>query len=469
MRRQLLAIGVATAVFAGGLTLVGDSHAQEKVPGKTKTGVTKLVAQLVGGEVDPGDRRAREEIFLEIDKLIAKRIDKKRVAIRTPSFWVGVIQSGYFSDRKSAKSNRLVTEDMAIELSDGSPGDVPITYFAGKKNNKKTGAKLVVMVLPEGTDAKAYVETNWQANELVLGGSMVVAAITASDKYPIGKQPFLAVFPFLHLREQFNIDANGWYLGGVGAMCGPVQTAASEVMPDRIAALVLDNPPTALTNENSSLFQCVVHHDGETNAAATTYAELNAEGNAAIAKSETSMTELVTWVQGHAGRILPGTYEFVSSTTEEGVDTPWTGSFYIVSPAKRGVPVKLKIAYDREGAAVQIDGENLGEFRLFMNDELLDLSEEVTIVVNGEELVTRKFERRFRDMFEVADEYGEYGRVFPAEYRGFAPSTVPEDAGDGPGEGDPAAGDGDPAPGDGDPAGGDGGAAGGGDGGGDGE
>ena len=46
-------------------------------------------------------------------------------------------------------------------------------------------------------------------------------------------------------------------------------------------------------------------------------------------------------------------------------------------------------------------------------------------------MATRKFERSIREMFETADRFGEYGRVFMADFRGFAPApATPDEAGD---------------------------------------
>jgi hypothetical protein len=70
-----------------------------------------------------------------------------------------------------------------------------------------------------------------------------------------------------------------------------------------------------------------------------------------------------------------------------------------------------------------------------MNDDLLDLGKAVSIVVNGEEVVNKVFERRMREMFEVADIFGEFGRLFPSQYRGVVKTAVPAATDDKP-EGD---------------------------------
>ena len=90
------------------------------------------------------------------------------------------------------------------------------------------------------------------------------------------------------------------------------------------------------------------------------------------------------------------------------------------------------MAYDRETNSVNLTGDNLGEFIVYLNDNLLDMDAPISVVVNDEVLITRKFERQVRTMFRIADTYGEYGRIFTDEYRGFAPSPPDaEEEGDG--------------------------------------
>ena len=91
---------------------------------------------------------------------------------------------------------------------------------------------------------------------------------------------------------------------------------------------------------------------------------------------------------------------------------------------KRTMTRRFKVSYDRDASAVTIDGENIGEFVVYMNDDLLDLDKPISVNCNGSELVTKVFERDLQEIFVTADTWGEYGNIFTASYRGFAPASI---------------------------------------------
>jgi hypothetical protein len=74
---------------------------------------------------------------------------------------------------------------------------------------------------------------------------------------------------------------------------------------------------------------------------------------------------------------------------------------------------------------VNIEAENLDEFRVLMNDDVLDLDKPVSIFVNGNQVVSKQFERRLKEGLEWGVNVGEFGRFFPAYYQGLAPKVVP--------------------------------------------
>ena len=413
-----------------------------KIPGAIRSAVEKEVQSLVSGEIALDDTNKREQIFVEIDKSLSK--DAKNAALKTPAFWVESIQSGFFGSSKGNKSaapKKIVTEDMTVQYADESVGKVPITYHGAAAYKNKVAHPLLVTVLPKGTDAKAWLEANWKANETAQK-NWIVAAVVESDKYPLADQPFLLAHAFGHMMFTFNTDANRWFLEGVGDACAATQKAACENIPDRLAGLILRNPATAVTNVNSKLYSTYVLDEGAAAAVGKVYTELDPEHNVVAPAGDTAIADLATWMEGHPGRTVPSSYEFVTATNEKRIVAPFSGTVFLESPGKRGEPTSFKVTYDMEANSVDLTGQNLGEFVVYMNDDLLDLDNEITVTCNGSELVKKTFERSLKTIFAIADTFGEYGRVFTSEYRGFAPTTVAADAGDGAaGAGDAAGGD----------------------------
>lgn len=452
--RPVLALALTTAAVLVLTTPM--ALAKDKKPVKNAK-IEAAIAKLYDGSIDLTDNAKREPLFLEIDKYLAK--DKKSEAIKSPGFWVRSVQNNYFSNSKArpaGKKKRIVETKMPVLYKNLKTGEVPLFFHAGASYQNKSPATLVVSILPEGTDPEAYLEQQWLSNDVVKK-NWIVAAVAESKEYPVSKEPLLAVYPFVHMREQFNTDSNKWFLEGVGTAGTAVQNAAISVFPDRLAGIVLREPKEAVTHANTSLYTSFVVHQGPPPApaegeeapkvdeaklkadreaaekVAKAYEALEADRHSADLDAANATASIVKWVSEHPGRTLRQKYTYETTMGEESGE-PFSGSLKIVSPAKRGEPTKLTVEYDTAAGAVNIDSENLGEFIVYMNDDLLDLDQPVSIVVNGTELVSKTFERNFREMFAIADDHGEYGRVFPAYYRAFAPSTE-TDAGDGPAEG----------------------------------
>jgi hypothetical protein len=427
-------LGGALAVWAAGSAAAGGA----KVP--NGDAIKAKVEKLCNGSVATDDNAGREKVFVEIDKILQK--DAKALALKAPEFWVDAVQEGRFSGgpRKAGKKGGPNSEDVDIYTRESKEGDKPfkakLWYWCGALVNPTKPAPLLVAILPEKTDPKAYIETTWAANDDVKK-NWIVVAIAESAEYPITKDPGVVLRPFAEIRERFNTDANRWYLEAVGTACGPAQVAASQFLAHRLAGMVLRGPATPVTNANTALFPtCVVRGktDAPGGAVFAAYQKIDPAMNSEIAIDDvntlTAMNDqVIAWIAAHPKRVMPTNYTFTTTITETDGEN-WTGSLNIVSPGKRGQPTKVTVKYIREDPAtklpntVDIQCENLGEFQLYMNDELLDLDKEVAVFVNGQQLAKKTFERDLRTMFMIADTFGEWGRMFPAKYRGVVPNKI---------------------------------------------
>lgn len=364
-----------------------------------KEAIKDHVGALIGGDTDPSASADREKLFHELDRDL--RNDKKGVVIRDPGFWVDTITSQYFAgmSRQSASHGRVITEVMDVADADGSPGKVPIVFHGALGYSPKRAQPLLVCVVADNQDAAAYLESNWLAHEVIKHG-WIVAAVNESA---MAEEPWRVAHAFVHLRDRFNVHPNRFYMEAEGAVCETIQSVAGNAIPDRLAALILREPTTAVRRDNADLYTVIAFTDGEN-----------------------AMADVAAWLDAHPGRTTPTEYSFTTATSEDDIASAWTGTLFIHSPAKRGDPVSMNVKYDGEANLVDVTATNLGEFSVYLNDDLLDLDRPVTIQVNGHVVAIRKFERSIRDMFETADNYGEYGRVFMAHFRGFAPAPPAE-------------------------------------------
>jgi len=441
LRRALVLAGFLGAALCAAPTALQASDTKVK-DGDT---IKKKLEKLYNGEVANDSSADREKVFVEVEKILTK--DKAGSALKKPDFWADAIQEGRFAGgiHKTGKLKATVSEDIEITTRDAKPDDKPtkakLWYRAGALVNPTKPCPLLVAILPKEmdgkpTDPKAYLEATWVANDDV-AKNWVVVAVAESPEFPVSKDPAVVMRPFKEILDRFNTDANRWYFEAVGGMCAPVQTAASQFLANRLAGLILRGPTAPVTSVNTALYPTVVVHgktatDGAAVFAA--YQKIDPAANAEIVLDDVNTLtalndQVIAWIAAHPKRVLPPTYTFVTTITDTDGEN-WTGSLNIVSPGKRGQPTKVTVKYIREDPAaklpntVDIQCENLGEFWLYMNDDLLDLDKEVAIFVNGQQLAKKVFDRDLRHMIEIADSYGEWGRMFPARFRGVVQNKI---------------------------------------------
>lgn len=445
MSRRHLQVALVTAFALGALgsTLATSVplRAADRVPGEND--LRKYVADLYAS--DNYDSTAREEILLKIDNVLATK-DKKGEALANPHFWAEAIHVGMFSKSQGESGKRVKDKEIEFDLRRGGKGKADVWFRGGDAYNKKSPAPMLLCFLEEGQQPKERIQALVEGEEpykAALKKEWVIVAVAESKNFPISQDPSVAIKVLIEARRWFNVDSDRWYFEGNGKTCAAVQKLASEIIPDRLAGVVLRNPTAPITNANSAMTTAFVLHDDTGKATAEAWSKLDEEHNRAAAAGAEGDTAAGDWLVAHQGRKLPSSYEFVTTiTTDDKSGTDWTGTLRIVSVGSLGKPTNVTVTYDKDKNTVDLISSNLAEFIVYMNDDLLDLNKAVAIVVNGEEIENRVFERRMRDMFEQADSVGEFGRVFPAQYRGIVKTPVVESGDDAKKDGDGKDGDG---------------------------
>jgi hypothetical protein len=393
--------------------------------------IKKKLAPLYNGEIAPENFSGRAGVLVEVGKILDK--DKGNVALKTADFWTDAIQEGRFTNPKKplGAKNKVTSDELEITLKDGKKVKTKMWYRAGAMVSGSKPAPLVVSVLDKDTDPQNYLATAWGDAKSDYGKDWVLVAIVEGDTFPCESDSKLLVYPFKQIVEHFNIDANRWFLEGVGAAANGVQVAATEYMSHRLAGLVLRDPAKAIVNETSVLYPTIVVR-GKTSEAGKAvfeaYKKIDEKNNAEAVVDDLPTVKLPNeglnaWIAQHPRRVLPTVFPWVTTFTETDGE-PWTGCVAILAPGKRGEKTKLTVKYLRETNTIDVQCENLGEFYVYMNDNLLDLDKEVTVLVNTEPNAKKRVERIFKDAIDTADQWEEYGRIFTASIRCVVPVKI---------------------------------------------
>jgi hypothetical protein len=414
----LAALAAVAAVCAGSLARAADT----KVPKGDE--IKKLLQSLYNGEVSPEKPTERAGVLVEVGKILDK--DKQNVALKNADFWTDAIQEGRFQGgkKKLGTKQKVTADEMEVILRDGKTVKSKMWYRAGAMVSGSKPAPLIVTVLDKDTDPQNWLATAWGDAKTEYGKEWVLVAVVDGDTFPCSKDSRVIVSPFKRIVEHFNIDSNRWFIEGVGAAAEGVQRSATEFMSSRMAGLILRSPAKAVLNECSTLYPTLVVR-GQTSEPAKAvfeaYKKVDEKNNAEVVVADLPSVNLpneqiAAWMTQHGRRTTPALWPWVTTFTDTDGE-PWTGCVAIGAPGKRGEKTKLTVKYVRDTNSIDVQCENLGEFYVYMNDDLLDLDKEVSVFVNSELNTKKKVERSLNVAIDTADSNEEYGRIFTASLR----------------------------------------------------
>jgi hypothetical protein len=437
-RRTVIALAAGLAGLAVAAGVPADASGETKGPSKDaqkyKDGLKKLY-----GKYDFGETIPRGEIMTELQGLVSK--DKKDNALKYTQWWSEQILESLYTGEKFVKTPGKTKEIVKGEVECFPNGDekpaVKATFFYRGPNiySKGRSAPVLISIVDAKADAKAWIEKSWAAHEDI-AKEWVLVAVAESDGFDVAKDPLAAARLLGRVFQMFNIDPNRIFLEGVGSACKSAQTTAMWALPDRLAGLLLRNPSEPLVNKNCGVFPTVVVHGPEGSEKAMAVlakvkevagADRGIESSAPdLASLEGSFQGLADWLRAAKPRETARSYSWTATfDKDQRCPNSWTGSLLILTPVKREEPTTVDVTFARDTNTVDIKSTNMGEFVVFMNDELLDLDREVEIFVNTKSVAKRVFERNAMNMLEHADMFSEWGRLFPAQFRTFVTSQAP--------------------------------------------
>ncbi|MCB9890031.1 MAG: hypothetical protein H6833_00095 [Planctomycetes bacterium] len=234
-----------------------------------------------------------------------------------------------------------------------------------------------------------------------------VGPTEVSDTDRAAKSFFLRNLGASFLR--FHVDTDRVLLQATGDSVPFALRMASQYA-DRFAGLILTDPKTSefdgstILSNLDGLSICLVS-GGESKAHGDAIAKaledagiknvkrIEAEGTAGFAAKA---DEIYTWVKDVQRNLFRLTFSHTPPT-----DRAWQSYWLQIVTAEYLADVKIaerpmvKVHVDREKNRIDIDGRNVSKVALFLNDLLVDLDKEITLVLNGQ-IKTIKVQRSLR-------------------------------------------------------------------------
>lgn len=438
MIRRFVIAAFAGAALAG---LVPDAGAAGGPVPPDAEKLKPLIRKLYGKVDFANDMGGRQDAVNEIQLQLAKEKDRKNSALKYPTWWSEQIQDSlYAPESKFAKSGaktKSIEKGEFIAFHGGR--EVKGTFFFRGPNGyspKKSCPMLLSIVEAKG-DPKAHIEKTWAAAfPDDLAKEWLLVAVADADAFDVTKDPISAIRILSPLIRQYNIDPNRIFIEGVGAGCKAAQHSASIAMADRLAGLILRNPQEPTLTDNAGLYHTAVVHGPEgadkAKAAAAKFKTMFGEARVSeIAAPDVASVEgpsplVADWLKAAKPRELAKKFTWVATYDKDNAcPNPSLGPLKVLSPARRAEVTRVDVEFKKAENVVNIQATNLGEFVVCMNDDLVDLDREVAIFVNGERIVSRTFERSVETMLFTADDWVEYGQLFPAKHQAVVVAAIP--------------------------------------------
>lgn len=446
MLRRFALPGLAAALLASAAV------AGPGVPGAEKI---KPVLQEIYGKVDfRNDAIAFSSGVQKIGETLGK--EKAKVhPLKTTSWWSEQIQEALYSSGSKWIAAPPKTKDVVTANFESDQGGRRVkgsfVYRGPSKYSSKRSVPMLLSIVDSKTDPAAHLKKTWMGGDEKdpnwplfeeFRNEWLLVCVAESDAFDVSKDALAPIWVYLPLRGSFNIDPNRIFVEGVGSACKSAQFVGSFSIPDRMAGLVLRNPQEATLNENAGIFPTVVVRGPEgaekATAAFAKIKETVGEAHAVelatsdVASVEGACAPLGDWLKAAKPREVAKTFTWVLTKDRNGAapNICAAGSIKVRSALKNELPTRIGATYKRPESptapnVVSITAENLDEFTLCLNDDLVDLDKPVAIMINGAPVGTTKtYERSVSEMLTMANDWGEYGQLFPVQI----PLRVPQAA-----------------------------------------
>lgn len=310
-----------------------------------------------------------------------------------------------------------------------------------------------VLVLPGSTAAGAwtkaadYFESLWDRSATSNAGIVHVCHLpdgadldTAPDYSKDGADAeegrrIAAVFSgFALTMNELNVDRSRVFLD-----CGKGNSLFGlrfvTLFPDRFAGVILRDPRNAddlrlgsLLNVPVLLFK-TADNGAQVDALAKRLREVNPEGVMVVDAADAypykgSTTVVEEWMGKQSRRMSP--LKVVIEPNHDRFNRAYWVDIDTATPLLTALPdgkPRLEVTADRAANRIDVKAVGVESFFLNLNDDLVDLSKEFTVVVNGKATIEKRT-RSFSRMQEGLLQRRDWDFLFPVVYRGAVPSQT---------------------------------------------
>jgi hypothetical protein len=400
------------------------SEGEDLIKAGDKPAVLKALTEYINSD---DDDKKRADLYADFEKKLEKALKPATTdqLLKSPGYLGRLIQDALPRKPPSGKGHVIPKQKGKLTVQ-GKAYEVEYSYCVPKNYNPQQSYPLVLGFPPPGTAGdqyldKAFKDEGFREKYVLLAPTLAQGESWFSDA---GQIKAIAIV-LKNALEDFNVDMNRIFFDGTaesGEDSLRLAASFSDILAGVICRSATPKDVTAVNFRNLPVF--LAHGDGDPKA--------NAETIKKFVEQLQSLKYDVTdqKVAGHDhGPCAEATPQILAwmDTKHRTVSVPeiqWSvperkfGRAYWLQINRmetgKDVLAQFTAKADREKNRIEITSTNVYEFRVMLNDEIVDLDKPLEILVNGEQAFSGKKERSLRHALDEYHRTGDPTRAFTA-------------------------------------------------------
>ncbi len=429
------------AMVAGSLTAVGardDGKPSEEIlkPAEKAAvvGALKEYLDFLADDAasDKDTEKKRSDLYSDLERKLekAEKASGGESILKHPAYLAQLIQES--QPKKDAPYKGRVLDKQKGDLKlHGRKVEAEYAYFVPKEYNAKNSYPLILGCAPQGLSAQKYIDTVWKDAGFREKYVLVAAALPQGEAWfsETGRLKLLAIV-LRRALDDFNIDTDRIFVDGL-AESGEDVLRLAGFYADLFAGVIVrsvnavDVSPVNFRN----LPVWIAYAPDDTKVKGDALEKLVEQMRAL--KIDVSVEKVAGREHGACVEASPKLLAWLENKRRQvmtpeiqwSVPDPMADRAYWLQIAKMETGKNVVADFtarvtratgDKEKNRIEITSKNVYEFRVMLNDDIVDLDRPIEVVANGQTVFNGKKDRSLRHALDQLYRSGDPARAFPA-------------------------------------------------------
>ncbi|MBI1849235.1 MAG: hypothetical protein HYR85_02715 [Planctomycetes bacterium] len=410
------------------------SEGEEMIKPADRPAVLKALADYINADEDD---KKRSDLYADLEKKLEKALKPSGIdeMLKSPGYLGRLIQDSQARKSPSGKGH-VIPKQNGKQVLQGKTYQVEYSYCVPKAYNPQSAYPLILAFPPAGVAGDKYLDTAFKDEGFREKYVLLAPTLAQGETWFSDTGQFKAIAIVLKTAlDDFNIDMNRIFVDGTGEsgedalrlagsfsdiLAGVV--VRSGIAQKDVSAVNFRNLPVLFVHaaddpkmQSDSLKKFV----DQLQALKYDVSDEKVSGRAHDSCVEAN-PKILAWFEGKRRTVSVPEIQWSVS------DRKFGRAYWLqITRMETGkdVVAQFTAKSDRVKNKIEITSTNVYEFRLMLNDEVVDLDKPLEVLVNGEQAFSGKKERSLRHALDEYHRTGDPTRAFTASLAVNVPTT----------------------------------------------